>query len=103
MCSNQNIAMKVSPQCPPDMIFRKYEISAFTGKKINIRRRLDHFLQNFEVSGFTPAYGNAQYNHFQHVKVLIFTFIGLLLPEWVRTHPLFLDASFIGFYKVSAV
>ena len=31
--SNQNIGMKVSPQCPPDMIFRKYEISAFTGKK----------------------------------------------------------------------
>ena len=31
--SNQNIRMKVSPKCPPDMIFQKYEISAFTGKK----------------------------------------------------------------------
>ena len=95
--------MKVSPQCPPAMIFAKSEISAFTGKKINIRRRLDHFLQKFEVSGFTTANGNAQYNHFQYVKVLIFTSMALLLPEWVHIHPLCLDTSFIGFYKVSAV
>ena len=103
MYSNQNIGMKVSPKCPPDMIFQKYEISAFTGKKINIRRRLDHFLQNFEVSGFRRATGNAQYNHFQHVKVLIFTSMALLLSEWVHTHPLCLDTNLIGFYKVSAV
>ena len=95
--------MRVSPQCPPTMIFAKSEISAFTGKKINIRRRLDHFLQKFEVSGFTSAHRNAQYNHFQHVKVLIFISMALLLPEWVHTHPLCLDTSFIDFYKVSDV
>ena len=60
------------------MIFAKSEISAFTGKKINIWRRLDNFLQKFEVSGFTSAHRNAQYNHFQHVKVLIFTSMVLL-------------------------
>ena len=94
--------MRVSPQCPPTIIFAKSKISASTGKKINIRRRLDHFLQNFEVSGFTTANGNAQYRHFQHVKLLIFTSMALLLPEWVHTHPLRLDTRFIGFHKISA-
>ena len=44
-----------SPRGPPDTGFGKSNISAFTGKKANVVKFLDQFLEHFEVCTFWMA------------------------------------------------
>ena len=50
------IGYPVSAWCPPDVRFEKSNISAFTGKKINVVAILDQNLVRFEICNETSIF-----------------------------------------------